>query len=60
MSGFPDALIFKFIQSFMSIYRPQVFLLFQVGLTFLSISIGYIHCLGGIHPRHLAQSERAP
>ena len=41
LSGFSDALIFMFIQSFALVYKQWGFSSSQIGLTFLSIGIGY-------------------
>ncbi|KAL5415155.1 hypothetical protein PMIN04_008714 [Paraphaeosphaeria minitans] len=44
LSGFSDALIFMFIQSFALVYGPGAgwgFSTFQIGLAFVSIGIGY-------------------
>jgi MFS family permease len=41
LSGFSDALIFMFIQSFSLVYKQWKFNDWQVGLTFCSIGIGY-------------------
>lgn len=41
LSGFSDALIFMFIQSFVLVYEQWDFQTFEVGLAFLSIGIGY-------------------
>ncbi|KAM0721432.1 hypothetical protein Q7P37_002356 [Cladosporium fusiforme] len=42
LSGFSDALIFMFIQSFAIVYEQWDFQTFEVGLAFLSIGIGYV------------------
>ena len=41
LSGFSDALIFMFIQSFALVYRQWDFEGYQVGLAFVSIGVGY-------------------
>jgi hypothetical protein len=41
LSGFSDALIFMFIQSFALVYAQYDFKPYQVGLAFVSIGIGY-------------------
>jgi len=41
LSGFSDALIFMFIQSFALVYAQWNFATFAVGLSFISIGIGY-------------------
>jgi MFS family permease len=41
LSGFSDALIFMFIQSFALVYAQWNFSTFAVGLSFISIGIGY-------------------
>lgn len=41
LSGFSDALIFMFIQSFALVYAQYNFKPYQVGLVFISIGIGY-------------------
>ncbi|KAG5789991.1 hypothetical protein H9Q69_010955 [Fusarium xylarioides] len=42
LSGFSDALIFMFIQSFALVYKQWGFDAVQIGLTFLAIGIGYV------------------
>ncbi|KAK3053225.1 hypothetical protein LTR09_005851 [Extremus antarcticus] len=42
LSGFSDALIFMFIQSFVLVYGQWNFDPVQVGLSFISIGIGYV------------------
>ena len=42
LSGFSDALIFMFIQSFVLVYEQWDFQAFEVGLAFLSIGVGYV------------------
>lgn len=42
LSGFSDALIFMFIQSFALVYDQWHFQAFEIGLAFLSIGIGYV------------------
>lgn len=42
LSGFSDALIFMFIQSFALVYDQYGFTASQIGLAFLSIGIGYL------------------
>lgn len=42
LSGFSDALIFMFIQSFAIVYEQWDFQTFEVGLAFLSIGVGYV------------------
>ncbi|EWY99781.1 hypothetical protein FOYG_03729 [Fusarium oxysporum NRRL 32931] len=42
LSGFSDALIFMFIQSFALVYKQWDFDAVQIGLTFLAIGIGYV------------------
>jgi MFS family permease len=42
LSGFSDALIFMFIQSFALVYKQWNFAVFAVGLAFLPLGIGYI------------------
>lgn len=41
LSGFSDALIFMFIQSFSIVYGQWNFSAYQVGLAFLAIGVGY-------------------
>jgi MFS family permease len=41
LSGFSDALIFMFIQSFALVYKQWNFAVFAVGLAFLPLGIGY-------------------
>lgn len=42
LSGFSDALIFMFIQSFALVYRQWGFSTVQIGLAFIPIGIGYL------------------
>lgn len=42
LSGFSDALIFMFIQSFALVYGQYNFSTVQVGLSFISIGVGYV------------------
>ncbi|EXJ76561.1 uncharacterized protein A1O5_01069 [Cladophialophora psammophila CBS 110553] len=42
LSGFSDALIFMFIQSFSLVYAQWHFAVFAVGLAFLPLGVGYI------------------
>ncbi|KIV92124.1 hypothetical protein PV10_06589 [Exophiala mesophila] len=42
LSGFSDALIFMFIQSFALVYAQWDFQVYQVGLAFLPLGIGYV------------------
>ncbi|KAK1984927.1 major facilitator superfamily transporter [Colletotrichum cereale] len=42
LSGFSDALIFMFIQSFVLVYQQWGFTTVQVGLAFVPIGIGYV------------------
>ncbi|KAK5683711.1 hypothetical protein LTS12_029161, partial [Elasticomyces elasticus] len=42
LSGFSDALIFMFIQSFALVYKQWDFSTFAVGLSFLPILVGYV------------------
>ena len=42
LSGFADALIFMFIQSFVLVYEQWDFSIVQIGLAFLPIGIGYV------------------
>ncbi|KAH6957919.1 major facilitator superfamily domain-containing protein [Ilyonectria sp. MPI-CAGE-AT-0026] len=42
LSGFSDALIFMFIQSFALVYKQWGFTTVQIGLTFIPIGIGYL------------------
>ncbi|KAH7324830.1 putative MFS multidrug transporter [Stachybotrys elegans] len=42
LSGFSDALIFMFIQSFGLVYSQWGFSTIEIGLTFISIGIGYV------------------
>src|SRR5262245_30873379 len=41
LSGFSDALIFMFIQSFALVYKQYNFATFAIGLSFIPIGIGY-------------------
>ncbi|KAI6778043.1 major facilitator superfamily domain [Emericellopsis cladophorae] len=42
LSGFSDALIFMFIQSFALVYEQWDFTTVQIGLTFIAIGLGYV------------------
>ncbi|MBE3046554.1 hypothetical protein IMZ48_29300 [Candidatus Bathyarchaeota archaeon] len=42
LSGFSDALIFIFIQSFALVYKQWGFDAVQVGLAFIAIGVGYV------------------
>ncbi|KAK5058804.1 hypothetical protein LTR84_011068 [Exophiala bonariae] len=42
LSGFSDALIFMFIQSFALVYEQWDFQVYQVGLAFIPLGIGYV------------------
>ncbi|RMZ85328.1 hypothetical protein DV737_g847, partial [Chaetothyriales sp. CBS 132003] len=42
LSGFSDALIFMFIQSFALVYKQWHFATFAIGLAFIPIGIGYL------------------
>ncbi|QIW96715.1 hypothetical protein AMS68_002233 [Peltaster fructicola] len=42
LSGFSDALIFMFIQSFALVYQQWGFGTIEIGLSFISIGVGYI------------------
>ncbi|KAK7417841.1 hypothetical protein QQX98_004316 [Neonectria punicea] len=42
LSGFSDALIFMFIQSFALVYKQWGFTTVQIGLSFVPIGIGYV------------------
>lgn len=42
LSGFSDALIFMFIQSFSLVYKQWGFTTYQIGLAFIPIEIGYL------------------
>ena len=42
LSGFSDALIFMFIQSFALVYKQWEFTDYQIGLAFMPLLIGYI------------------
>ncbi|KAF7195998.1 putative transporter [Pseudocercospora fuligena] len=46
LSGFSDALIFMFIQSFALVYAQWDFDAVQVGLSFISIGVGYLIAWG--------------
>jgi hypothetical protein len=46
LSGFSDALIFMFIQSFVLVYEQWGFNDIEVGLSFISIGIGYVIAWG--------------
>lgn len=42
LSGFSDAIIFMFIQSFSLVYKQWGFSIFAIGLAFIPIEIGYL------------------
>lgn len=42
LSGFSDALIFMFIQSFSLVYKQWGFTASQIGLSFIAIGVGYL------------------
>jgi MFS family permease len=42
LSGFSDALIFMFIQSFSLVYKEWDFSILQIGLAFIPIGVGYL------------------
>ncbi|KAH9827367.1 major facilitator superfamily transporter [Teratosphaeria destructans] len=44
LSGFSDALIFMFIQSFSLVYKQWGFSTVQLGLSFIPIGVGYLLC----------------
>jgi MFS family permease len=44
LSGFSDALIFMFIQSFALVYKQWGFSTVQIGLAFIPIGVGYLLC----------------
>ena len=63
LSGFSDALIFMFIQSFALVYKQWDFSTFAIGLSFLPILVGYFIAWGSFIPvfrRNRAQRLRRP
>jgi hypothetical protein len=63
LSGFSDALIFMFIQSFVLVYEQWGFNDIDVGLSFISIGIGYVIAWGLFIPafwRNKRERENKP
>ncbi|PWN30339.1 putative MFS multidrug transporter [Jaminaea rosea] len=63
LSGFSDALIFMFIQSFGLVYAQWGFTTSQVGLAFLSIGVGYVIAWLSFFPaikRNIKQRKNDP
>ncbi|KAK3669210.1 hypothetical protein LTR78_010907 [Recurvomyces mirabilis] len=63
LSGFSDALIFMFIQSFSLVYKQWNFEVYQVGLAFCSIGVGYLIGWALFIPaikRNMKERERNP
>jgi len=63
LSGFSDALIFMFIQSFGIVYGQWGFSVPQVGLAFISIGVGYVIAWISFFPairRNIKQREAKP
>lgn len=63
LSGFSDALIFMFIQSFSLVYKQWGFSTVQIGLSFISIGVGYVLAWIAFVPairRNIKERERKP
>ncbi|KAL8918557.1 MAG: hypothetical protein Q9208_007269 [Pyrenodesmia sp. 3 TL-2023] len=63
LSGFSDALIFMFIQSFVLVYEQWGFGPVQIGLSFIAIVVGYFIAYGAFIPfirRNIAEREAKP
>ncbi|KAL9614591.1 MAG: hypothetical protein Q9167_000960 [Letrouitia subvulpina] len=63
LSGFSDALIFMFIQSFTLVYTQWNFNPVQIGLAFIPIGIGYFIAWGAFIPairRNIAERKAKP
>ncbi|KPI35985.1 putative transporter [Cyphellophora attinorum] len=63
LSGFSDALIFMFIQSFALVYELWDFSAQQVGLSFLAIGVGYLLAWLSFFPaikRNIAKRRKFP
>lgn len=63
LSGFSDALIFMFIQSFSLVYKQWNFATFAIGLAFLSIGMGYFIGWFSFFPairRNIKRREKFP
>lgn len=50
LSGFSDALVFMFIQSFSLVYKQWDFNDYEVGLAFIAILVGYVIGMSSINP----------
>ncbi|KAL8762260.1 MAG: hypothetical protein Q9184_001708 [Pyrenodesmia sp. 2 TL-2023] len=63
LSGFSDALIFMFIQSFVLVYEQWGFGPVEIGLSFIAIVVGYFIAYGAFIPfirRNIAEREAKP
>ncbi|KAF1948750.1 multidrug transporter [Byssothecium circinans] len=63
LSGFSDALIFMFIQSFALVYDQYEFKPFAIGLAFCSIGVGYFIAWGSFIPairRNIKERQSKP
>lgn len=63
LSGFSDALIFMFIQSFSLVYKQWGFSTVQIGLAFIPIGVGYLIAWGLFIPairRNVKQRQARP
>ncbi|KAL8671140.1 MAG: hypothetical protein Q9168_004355 [Polycauliona sp. 1 TL-2023] len=63
LSGFSDALIFTFLESFTPVYKQWNFSIVEIGLAFIPISIGYIIAWFSFFPfihRHRQIRRRDP
>jgi MFS family permease len=63
LSGFSDALIFMFIQSFALVYKQWDFSTVQIGLAFIPIGVGYLLAWLAFIPairRNIAQRKAKP
>ncbi|EFY99470.1 MFS transporter [Metarhizium robertsii] len=63
LSGFSDALIFMFIQSFALVYGQWHFTTVQIGLTFIAIGVGYLIAWGLFIPairRNIKERKQKP
>ncbi|KAL4793313.1 major facilitator superfamily domain-containing protein [Aspergillus venezuelensis] len=63
LSGFSDALIFMFIQSFSLVYEQWGFNAWQIGLSFIAILVGYFIAWGAFVPaieRNIKERREKP
>ena len=63
LSGFSDALVFMFIQSFSIVYKQWGFSTVQIGLIFISIGVGYVIAWLSFFPaikRNIAERKARP